>query len=83
MLKSFARTLTRYPRGILAWYDHPISTGPRDGTYNHIKTLKRQTYGFRDREYFKLKIIAIRQSRMEVNRNMSCRTCEPLTSIAG
>ena len=23
-----------------------------------------------------------RYSRMEVNRNMSCRTCEPLTSIA-
>ncbi len=27
--------------------------------------------------------ISARQSRMEVNRNMSCRTCEPLTSIAG
>ena len=27
--------------------------------------------------------ISARQSRMEVNRNMSCKTCEPLTSIAG
>ncbi|MDD3586390.1 MAG: transposase, partial [Thermoguttaceae bacterium] len=26
---------------------------------NKIKTLKRQAYGFRDMEYFKLKILAL------------------------
>jgi len=27
--------------------------------------------------------ITARQSRIETNRNMSCKTCEPLTSITG
>jgi transposase len=56
VLATFARTLAMYRRGLLAWYDHPISTGPLEGTNNKIKTLKRQAYGFRDQEYFKLKI---------------------------
>lgn len=66
VLKTFARTLARYRTGILAWYDHPISTGPLEGTNNKIKTLKRQAYGFRDHEYFKLKIMAIHHSRFEL-----------------
>jgi transposase len=66
VLKTFARTLTRYRSGILAWYDHPISTGPLEGTNNKIKTLKRQAYGFRDLDYFKLKILAIHHSRFEM-----------------
>lgn len=66
VLKTFARTLARYRTGILAWYDHPISTGPLEGTNNKIKTLKRQAYGFRDQQYFKLKIMAIHLSRFEL-----------------
>jgi len=38
---------------------YPISTGPLEGTNNKIKTMKRQDYGFRDKEFFKLKIMAI------------------------
>jgi transposase len=59
VLQTFARTLAGYRTGILAWFDHPISTGPLEGTNNQIKTLKRQAYGFRDHEYFKLKILAL------------------------
>lgn len=66
VLKTFARTLARYRTGILAWYDHPISTGPLEGTNNKIKTLKRQAYGFRDQQYFKLKIMALHHSRLEL-----------------
>ncbi len=66
VLKTFARTLARYRTGIQAWYDHPISTGPLEGTNNKIKTLKRQAYGFRDQQYFKLKIMAIHHSRFEL-----------------
>ena len=32
---------------------------PLEGTNNKIKTMKRQAYGFRDKEFFKLKIMAI------------------------
>ena len=40
-----------------------ISTGPLEGTNNKIKTMKRQAYGFRDQEFFKLKILAIHEAR--------------------
>jgi len=63
MLQSFAETLHNHREGILAWYDHPISTGPLEGTNNKIVTMKRQAYGFRDLEFFKLKIMALHQSK--------------------
>jgi transposase len=66
VLQTFAKTLARYRTGLLAWYDHPISTGPLEGTNNKIKTLKRQAYGFRDPEYFALKIKALHHSRFEL-----------------
>jgi transposase len=66
VLQSFAKTLARHRRGLLAWYDHPISTGPLEGTNHKIKTLKRQAYGFRDREYFALKIKALHHSHFEL-----------------
>jgi len=63
MLIKFAKTLRIHSAGILAYYDYPISTGPLEGTNNKIKTMKRQAYGFRDMEFFKLKIMAIHQSK--------------------
>ena len=63
LLKSFAHTLAAHRAGILAWYDDPISTGPLEGTNNKIKTMKRQAYGFRDTEFFKLKIMALHQTK--------------------
>ncbi len=63
MLKQFAKTLRLHATGILAWYDYPISTGPLEGTNNKIKTMKRQAYGFRDPEFFKLKIYTLHQTK--------------------
>ena len=48
VLQKFARILRLREFGLLAWYDHPISTGPLEGTNNKIKTLQRRAYGFRD-----------------------------------
>ena len=63
MLKTMAKTLSAYRSGILAFYDFPISTGPLEGTNNKIKTMKRQAYGFRDMEFFKLKIMALHETK--------------------
>ena len=63
MLHNFAKTLRVHAMGILAYYDHPISTGPLEGTNNKIKTMKRQAYGFRDQEFFRLKILGIHQTK--------------------
>jgi len=66
MLQKFAKTLRRHRRGLLDWYDYPISTGPLEGTNNKIKTLQRQAYGYRDMDYFRLKIFALHLSRYEL-----------------
>ena len=63
MLAKMARTVAIHLEGILSYYDYPISTGPLEGTNNKIKTMKRQAYGFRDHEFFKLKIMALHHSK--------------------
>ena len=63
LLIKFANTLCAHRTGILAYYDYPISTGPLEGTNNKIKTMKRQAYGFRDIEFFKLKILALHETK--------------------
>jgi transposase len=63
LLMKFAKTLAAHRRSLLAWYDHPISTGPLEGTNNKIKTLTRQAYGYRDFEFFRLKLFALHNSR--------------------
>jgi transposase len=66
ILKDFAKTLSTHKRGILAYYDHRISTGPLEGTNNKIKTLQRQAYGFRDQAFFMLRIYALHTTRYEL-----------------
>jgi transposase len=66
ILQQMAKTLAAHRSGLLAYYDVMISSGPMEGTNNKIKTMKRRAYGFRDREFFKLKILAIHETRYEV-----------------
>lgn len=66
MLRTFADTLEKHRKGILAWYSFPISTGPLEGTNNKIKTLTKMAYGFRDEEYFRLKLYALHLTRYEL-----------------
>jgi transposase len=63
MLEQMAKTLESHRSGLMAYYDYRISTGPLEGTNNKIKTMKRQAYGFRDEEFFKLKIMAIHEAK--------------------
>jgi transposase len=62
MLKKFARTLEIHRKGLLNWHEYPISTGPLEGTNTKIRVLQRQAYGFRDHEFFKLKIYALHRT---------------------
>lgn len=63
MLMQFADTLEQHRAGILNYYDYPISTGPLEGTNTKIQALKRQAYGFRDRAFFKLKILGLHETK--------------------
>jgi transposase len=57
-LRKFAKRLKGYLPGILAHCRWPLHTSLLEGINNKIKVLKRMAYGFRDDEYFFLKIRA-------------------------
>ena len=57
-LKRFAANLRPYLPGILAHCQFPLGTNLIEGINNKIKVIKRMAYGFRDDEYFFLKIRA-------------------------
>ena len=64
-LKPFVRlalTIIRHLDQLLSYFSHRISTGPLEGLNNKIKTLKRQAYGYRDMEFFFLRILFIHES---------------------
>ena len=57
-LARFARNLKNYLGGILAHCHWPLHTSVLEGINNRIKVIKRMAYGYRDQEYFFLKIQA-------------------------
>ena len=64
MLLRFAETLERHLDSILAYFDFDgLSTGPLEGTNNKIKTMQRKAYGYRDMDFFKLKIMALHETK--------------------
>ena len=63
MLEQFADTLEAHQEGVLNYYTYRISTGPLEGTNTKIQAMKRQAYGFRDRAFFKLKILGIHETK--------------------
>lgn len=63
VLQSFAKTLRRHEEGLLAYYDYRLSTGPLEGTNNKVRALQRQAYGYRDLEFFRLKLMALHEAK--------------------
>lgn len=57
-LVTFAKRLKARLPGILAHCRYPLHTGFLEGINNKIKVLKRMAYGYRDTNYFFLKIRA-------------------------
>jgi transposase len=59
VLQKMASTFQMHRAGLLNYHRCPISTGPLEGVNNKIKTLQRQAYGYRDQEFFQLRIYSI------------------------
>lgn len=57
-LQQFAQRLSGYWHGIVARCRHRLNTSIVEGINNTIKVIKRRAYGYRDEEYFFLKIRA-------------------------
>jgi transposase len=55
-LSKAGKTLLRHWQGLTNYFKHKITNGKTEGVNNKIKTMKRQAYGFRDMEYFKLRL---------------------------
>lgn len=55
-LKIFAMKMKERIHGILAHCRYPLNTSVIEGINNTIKVIKRMAYGFRDDEYFFLRI---------------------------
>jgi transposase len=55
-LKKFAQKLKGYVEGIFSHCRYRLHTGLLEGMNNKIKVIKRMAYGYRDDEYFFLKI---------------------------
>lgn len=55
-LKTMAKTITKRLNGLIAYWNDGITSAGMEGFNNKIGALNRQAYGYRDLEYFKLKI---------------------------
>ncbi len=65
-LMRVSKNLWRRSEGLLNYFDHRISNGKAEGINNKIKTLKRQAYGFRDMDYFKLRLYHLHEQRHQL-----------------
>ena len=59
-------TLAKREIGLLSGWLFPVSNGIVEGASNKIKTMARQAYGFRGKEFLKLKIMAIHLAEDEL-----------------
>lgn len=62
-LEKTGRTLLKHGKDLLNYFKHKITNGKTEGINNKIKTMKRQAYGFRDMEYFKLRLYNLHKTR--------------------
>ncbi len=51
------KTMNTYWYGIENYFKHHVTNGASKGYNNKINIIKRRAYGFKDIEYFKLKIL--------------------------
>ena len=59
VLEKMAKLLVKHKEGILNYYKYRISTGPIEGFNNKAQTMKRQAYGYRNKEFYKLKLMTL------------------------
>lgn len=58
-LLKVLQTIERRRAGIENYFQHRVANGMAEGFNNVVGTIKKQAYGFHDRDYLKLKILRI------------------------
>lgn len=56
-LQQLGRTLTNWWDEIVAYFTHRFSNGPTEGINNRIKKIKRDGYGFKNFDNYRLRIL--------------------------
>lgn len=60
-MAKMAESLRRHQDGILAYFDHRITSGPMEAVNAKVRVMQRQTYGLRDQEFFALKVKSLHE----------------------
>jgi transposase len=63
LLHEIAQTLAGYRSGLLAYYDFKLTTAKLEGINHKIRTLQSRAYGYRDKEFFTLKLYALHRTK--------------------
>jgi transposase len=58
-LLDVLKTIDRRREGIMNYFEYQVANGMAEGFNNVVGTIKKQAYGFHDREYLALKILRI------------------------
>ena len=66
-LKKMSKMIAARQTQLLNYFKYRLTCGKIEGLINKIKTLKRQTYGFRDMLYFKLRLYHIHVQRYSLS----------------
>jgi transposase len=61
-----AKTVRNHACGILNYALHPITSGKMEGINNKIKTLTKKAYGYRDENFFLLKLLSLHHSKYKL-----------------
>lgn len=67
VLARVGKTLSGYRTGLLNYFKHRITNAMAEGLNNKIRTLKRQAHGFRDMEYFELRLYHLHTQRYSLS----------------
>lgn len=66
MSQKFAQALQDHQNGILNYNDSRITTVALEGANTKIRVLQRHAHGYRDKEYFKLRIPARHETKFKI-----------------
>lgn len=63
-IEKLGNSIAAYRTGILAYYKCRTSNAKVEGINNKIKVLKRNAYGYRDIDYFKLRLFNLHNDKI-------------------
>lgn len=65
-LQAMAKTLQRHAKGILSYYRTGLTSGKMEGINRKIRGLLASAFGFRDHDFFKLRLYALHEAKFRL-----------------